>query len=73
MLKKLIRDDLRDFPGGPVLTTRTSTAGVTGLIPGWGTKIPHPKWWPKEKKIRDDLKINYPVWVKIYLVLLNCI
>ena len=32
---------VRDFPGGPVVKTSPSNAGVVGLIPGWGTKIPH--------------------------------
>ena len=27
------------------LRLRASTAGGTGLIPGWGTKIPHAAWW----------------------------
>ena len=31
----------RDFPGGPVVKTSPSSAGDEGLIPGWGTKIPH--------------------------------
>ena len=32
----------RDFPGGPVVKTSPSSAGVAGvMIPGWGTKIPH--------------------------------
>ena len=30
-----------DFPGGPVVENLPSNAGDTGLIPGWGTKIPH--------------------------------
>ena len=30
-----------DFPGGPVVKNLPSNAGDTGLIPGWGTKIPH--------------------------------
>ena len=34
----------RDFPGGPMVKTH---AGGTGLIPGWGTKIPHAVW-PKD-------------------------
>ena len=34
----------RDFPGGPMVKTH---AGDTGLIPGWGTKIPHAVW-PKD-------------------------
>ena len=31
-----------DFPGGPVVKTSLSSRGVVGLIPGWGTEIPHP-------------------------------
>ena len=34
----------RDFPGGPVVKTRGSTAGGAGSISGWGTKIPHALW-----------------------------
>ena len=30
-----------DFPGGPVVKKQPSNAGDVGLIPGWGTKIPH--------------------------------
>ena len=30
-----------DFPGGPVVKNMPSNAGERGLIPGWGTKIPH--------------------------------
>ena len=30
-----------DFPGGPVVKNLSSNAGDVGLIPGWGTKIPH--------------------------------
>ena len=29
------------FPGGPVVKNLPCNAGDTGLIPGWGTKIPH--------------------------------
>ena len=32
----------KDFPGGSVAKTPPSSAGGVGLIPGWGTKIPHP-------------------------------
>lgn len=31
---------MRDFPGDPVVETQVSSAGVTGLILGPGTKIP---------------------------------
>ena len=30
-----------DFPGGPVVKNLPSNAGDVGLIPDWGTKIPH--------------------------------
>ena len=30
-----------NFPCGPVVKSLPSNAGVTGLIPGWGTKILH--------------------------------
>ena len=30
-----------DSPGGPVIKNPPSNAGDMGLIPGWGTKIPH--------------------------------
>ena len=30
-----------DFPDGPVVKNLPSNAGDAGLIPGWGTKIPH--------------------------------
>ena len=30
----------RDFPVGPGLANPPCNAGVTGLIPGWGTRIP---------------------------------
>ena len=29
------------LPGGPVVKNLPSNAGDAGLIPGWGTKIPH--------------------------------
>ena len=32
---------LRDVPGGPVVKTLPSSAGVVGSIPGLGAKIPH--------------------------------
>ena len=34
-------NDNRDVPGSPVVKTSPSNAGVAGLIPGWGAKIPH--------------------------------
>ena len=49
-------EELRDFPGGPVVRTLPSTAGHTGLIPGQRAKIPI-SWavWPKKKK--EELKV----------------
>ena len=32
---------MRDFPGGSVVKNLPCNAGVMGLIPGQGTKIPH--------------------------------
>ena len=34
-----IKEQSRDFPGGPVGKTLPSNAGRVGLIPGWGAKI----------------------------------
>ena len=41
-----------DFPGGPVVKTLPSNARDVGLIPGWGTEIPHASW-PKKQNIRQ--------------------
>ena len=32
---------LSGLPGGPVVKNPPSSAGGVGLIPGWGTEIPH--------------------------------
>ena len=32
---------IQEFPGGPGVKNLLPSAGDTGLIPGWGTKIPH--------------------------------
>ena len=37
----LKRNEIRDFPGGPMVKNLPSNAGDVGLIPGQGTKIPH--------------------------------
>ena len=34
-------DQVRDFPGGPVVKNLPASAGDTGSSPGLGTKIPH--------------------------------
>ena len=31
----------RDFPGGPLVKNPPLNQWDVGLIPGWGTKIPH--------------------------------
>ena len=58
----------RDFPGGPVVTTLPSNAGVADLIPGQGSKIPCASQ-PKNQnitqkqycdKFNEDLKKNGP-------------
>ena len=33
-------DEMRDFPGGPVVKKLPCKAEDMGSIPGWGTKIP---------------------------------
>ena len=46
----------RNFPGGPVVKTQSFHCGVTGLVPGWGTRILHATWHGqkiKNKKIID--------------------
>ena len=32
---------MRNLPVGPVVKNPSCNAGDAGLIPGWGTKIPH--------------------------------
>ena len=40
---------LGNFPGSPVVKTVHFKCMGVGLIPGWGSKIPHAAW-PKMKK-----------------------
>ena len=47
----------RDFPGGPVVKTSPSNAGVVGSIPGWGAKIPHASR-PKNQNIKQKQYCN---------------
>ena len=47
----------RDFPGSPVVKTLPSNAGGVGLIPGWGTEIPHVSH-PKKKKSKHKQYCN---------------
>ena len=39
------------LPGGPVITTSSSSAGGVGSIPGWRAKIPH-DLQPKNQNIK---------------------
>ena len=47
----------RDFPGGPVVKTSPSNAGVGSLIPGQGDKIPHASG-PKNQNIKQKQYCN---------------
>ena len=40
------------------LRLHASNAGGTGLIPVWGTKVPHAVWHSQKKKKGAKLKIN---------------
>ena len=47
----------RDFPGGPVVKTSPSNAGVAGSISGQGAKIPHaPR--PKNQNVKQKQYCN---------------
>ena len=46
-----------DFPGSPVVKTSPSNAGVAGLIPGWGAKIPHASR-PKHQNVKQKQYCN---------------
>lgn len=39
--KELLKDSYRDFSGRPLVKTTSSSACGTGLILGWGAKMPH--------------------------------
>ena len=49
-LATIKHDKLRDFPGGPVVKTSTSTAGA---LPCWGTKILQAQSCRLKKKIKN--------------------
>ena len=52
-----------DVPGGPVVKTSPSKAGVVGSVPGWGAKIPHASWPEnqniKQKQYRDKFNKDF--------------
>ena len=53
----------RNFPVSPVVKTPRPNAEGIGLIPGWGTKIPHAAWLTKKKKKKTCRhKRNYIVF-----------
>ena len=60
MLNVLERSSTGDFPCGPVgLRLHASSAGGTGSISGWGTKVLHAMGCgPKEKK-KKERKVKY--------------
>ena len=41
LIFKMKNKKIRDFLRSPVVKNPPSNAGVMGLTPGWGTKIPH--------------------------------
>ena len=43
----------RDFPGSLVVKIHASNGGGMGLVPGWGTQIPHATSYSQEKKERN--------------------
>ena len=54
-----IKNNGRNFPGGPVVMTSSSSVGDVGLIPGQGAKISHPLWPENQNiKITNDMVTN---------------
>ena len=51
-INELSNHEKRDFPGSPVVKTSASSAGGTGLIPGWRAKIPYASR-PENESIHD--------------------
>ena len=51
--KSGMKGQMLDFPGSSVDKTSPSNAGVVGLIPGQGAKIPHASW-PKKPKHKTE-------------------
>ena len=39
---------IEDTPGGPEVKSSPPNVGDAGLIPGWGTEIPHASWSKKQ-------------------------
>ena len=53
----IIKMTTRDFPGGPVVKTSSSSAWGAGSIPGWGSKSPRVSW-PKNQNIKQKQYCN---------------
>ena len=51
------KQQIRDFPGGPVVKNSPSKASGTGLIPHQGARIPHASW-PKSQSIKQKQYCN---------------
>ena len=49
----------KEFPGVCVVRTPCFHRRSTGLIPGWGTKIPHAMWC-SQKEIKQQQSGNNP-------------
>ena len=50
---------LGNFPDGPVVKNSPSNAGDTGLVPGWGTKIPQATWYSHNNNIKRNEKKSF--------------
>ena len=53
-----VSETLEDFPGSPVVRNLPRNEGDTGLIPGWGTKIPRAAGKLKPFCCREPLQHN---------------
>ena len=47
---------IRDFPGGPVVRTLHFHCQDLGLLPGWGTRIPHASKYDQKKKVSNKME-----------------
>ena len=57
---------MKYFPDGP--GNLPSNAGDSGLIPGWGTKIPHVSWYSQKEKKRKTLKHSNSQMLIFFLI-----
>ena len=51
----LVKEWVRDFPGGPVVMNLPSNSGDASLIPGWGAKIPTCRGASKSMRCNEEL------------------